>query len=69
MSKATLEFELPAEQEEFEDACRATTVLINLGNFDNWLRSKVKYENQEMISIDEVRTHIGRAIRDDEYEF
>jgi hypothetical protein len=43
--KATLEFNLPEETEEFETASNGWRYKSILCELDNHLRSKVKYEN------------------------
>lgn len=43
MPKATLEFNLPEEQDEFNTACRAGDYKAALFEFDQKLRSKCKY--------------------------
>jgi len=43
--KGKLEFNLPEEQEEFEIACNASKYNLVLFQFDQELRSKIKYQN------------------------
>ena len=43
--KATLEFDLPEETEEFETASNGWRYKSILCELDNYLRSKVKYED------------------------
>ena len=44
MPKATLEFELPEEYEEFTNACKVYDWINAIHTFDQWLRKKLKYE-------------------------
>jgi len=44
MPKATLSFNLPEEREEFTIASRALDTESAIEEYQNWLRSKLKYE-------------------------
>ena len=44
MSKAVLEFSLPEEQAEFEQACAAASYQAALSEFREWLRAERKYK-------------------------
>lgn len=46
--KATLEFSLPEEAEEFATACDATKWKIVVGKIDEYLRRRVKYAEDDM---------------------
>jgi len=41
--KATLEYTLPEERTEFEQAAKAWRISLAIWEYDNWLRSIVKY--------------------------
>jgi hypothetical protein len=43
--KATLSFELPEEREEFEAATKGSAYKATLTDLDNYLRSRLKYED------------------------
>jgi hypothetical protein len=43
--KATLEFNLPDDQDEFNFATRGSNYYIILWDLDQWLRSKMKYDD------------------------
>jgi hypothetical protein len=43
--KAILEFDLPSEREEYEDATDGWKYSIVLWEMDQWLRSKIKYDD------------------------
>lgn len=42
--KATLEFNLPDDQEDFDMAVSATRMHIAMFKYDQYLRSKIKYD-------------------------
>ena len=52
MPKATLEFSLPDEREEFLDAQRGTAYHAVINDLSNLLRSKRKYDDQTVIEIE-----------------
>lgn len=43
MPKATLEFQLPEEREEFDQSVRAGELAAAVHDFSEWLRSRWKY--------------------------
>ncbi len=43
--KVVLEFKLPEENHEFENATQGSKMRSVLWEFDQWLRGKVKYED------------------------
>jgi hypothetical protein len=43
--KAILEFNLPDDQDEFNFATRGSNYYIILWDIDQWLRSKMKYDD------------------------
>lgn len=43
--KATLTFNLPEESHEFDNATQGSNMRSVLWDFDQWLRSKTKYED------------------------
>jgi hypothetical protein len=43
--KAILEFNLPDDQDEFDFATRGSKYYIILWELDQWLRSKMKYDD------------------------
>lgn len=53
--KSFLSFKLPEEQEEFESALNGSKYKGALEDLDNWLRGLAKYQDQETVSIEEVR--------------
>lgn len=52
MPKVILEFDLPNEKSEFEDAIHGTDYSIIIEELDNWLRSKIKHENLPELELD-----------------
>lgn len=57
--KAILEFNLPEEEDNHLYALNGIKYSIVIDELDNWLRAKVKYEDQETIGIDEVREYLN----------
>lgn len=53
--KAKLIFNLPDESVEFEQAVNGAKWPVAIWNFDQTLRKKYKYEDNETINIQEVR--------------
>lgn len=45
--KAILEFNLPDDNQEFELASKALKLYGTLWDFDVWLRTQIKYNDQE----------------------
>jgi hypothetical protein len=45
--KAILEFELPEDNQEFELASKSLKLYGTLWDFDVWLRTQIKYNDQE----------------------
>lgn len=45
--KATLEFNLPEDKEDFDFATKGINYYAALTEFDNWLRSEYKYNGKE----------------------
>ena len=65
--KATLTFDLPEEQEEFELASNAVNYSIALSDIDNYLRSKIKYADltEEQYKVyEEIREQLWCYIND-----
>jgi hypothetical protein len=62
--KAILEFNLPEDNQEFEYAKNGILYSIVLEELDNWLRNKYKYEDQETITIDEVRAKLRELMNE-----
>ena len=60
--KATLEFNLPEEKEEYDFANNGVNYYITLVEFDHWLRSEYKYNGNE--SMYEVREKLQQFIND-----
>lgn len=58
--KGLLEFNLPDDEESFYYAQNGILYCIVLEDLDIWLRNKAKYEDQETISIAEVREYLSQ---------
>ncbi len=59
MPKATLTFQLPEEADEFDLAYNGARLSVIIADLDNYLRSKIKYEN-----LPEEQEKIYQEIRD-----
>lgn len=63
--KAILEFNLPEDKEEFKLANQATSYYLVIEDIDNYLRSRIKYEqNSEEVEkvLQEVREKLYEII-------
>ena len=49
--KVFIKFDLPEEQEEYKTFNNAGKYLCVLCDFDNWLRSNIKYEDKDWDDI------------------
>ena len=58
--KATLEFNLPDDQDDFNHATNAVNYYYALCEFDQWLRSEYKYNGKE--EMYEVREKLREII-------
>lgn len=55
--KATLEFNLPEEQQEFEQASNGWRYHSVLWDFDQWLRGEYKYQGIEAAYVIRQKLH------------
>ena len=60
--KATLEFNLPEEKDEYDFANNGLNYYLTLVEFDHWLRSEYKYNGKE--AMFEVREKLQQFIND-----
>jgi len=65
--KATLEFSLPEDNQEFELASKALKLYGTLWDFDVWLRTQIKYNNQEQYET--VREKLRELMNDNRIDF
>lgn len=56
--KATLIFNLPEEKEDHLDALRGSSLKWAIEEFDQWLRQLRKYQDKEVVDIDEARAKL-----------
>lgn len=63
MSKAILEFNMPEETPQLNDALDGSVLRGNLQEFDNWLRGKIKHDG---IHADEIK--VFEQVRDRLYD-
>ena len=64
--KATLEFNLPEDNQEFELATKALKMYSTLWDLDLWLRTEIKYKDKE---LDEVRDKLRELMSDNRIDF
>lgn len=67
--RATLTFKLPEESLEHQQALNAGSVLCGLQTFDNYLRSKLKYEaltDEQYALYQEVREKLHDCMKENE---
>jgi hypothetical protein len=60
--KATLQFNLPEEKDEYDFANNGLNYYLTLVEFDHWLRSEYKYNGNE--AMYEVREKLQQFIND-----
>ena len=60
--KATLEFNLPEDKEDFDFATNGINYYAALCEFDQWLRSEYKYNGNE--AMFEVRKKLNKFINE-----
>lgn len=68
MPKAVLEFNLPEENDEFETAYNGINYKIILSELDNYLRSRLKYEElSEPIyeALQATRDELSKLVREE----
>jgi hypothetical protein len=65
--KAILEFNLPEDNQEFELASKALKMFGTLWDFDVWLRTEIKYNNQEQ--YEPVREKLRELMNDNRIDF
>ena len=64
--KATLEFNLPDDQEDFNHATNGFKYYLSLVEMDEWLRSEYKYNDKE--EMYEVREKLRQIIFENNVE-
>lgn len=62
--KAILEFNLPEDTQEYENAMNGQRLSIVISDLLNYLRQKSKYENFETLPISVVREKIYELLND-----
>lgn len=65
--KAVLIFNLPEDNQEFELASKALKMYGTLWDFDVWLRTEIKYNNQE--HYEPVRDKLRELMNDNRIDF
>jgi len=65
--KAILEFNLPEDNQEFELHTKALKMYSTLWDFDVWLRTEIKYNNQE--HYEPVRDKLRELMNDNRIDF
>lgn len=72
--KATLEFNLPEEEREFQLASKGLSIASALWNYDQYLRNEVKYNCEkyseaEIVTLMNVREELRRKLIDANVDF
>lgn len=62
--KATIEFNIPEEQNEFDITVKAHNLLNTLHEMSEWLRELYKYKDIETINTEEVRMKLWDLAKD-----
>lgn len=65
--RATLEFNLPEDNQEFELASKALKMYSTLWDLDVWLRSEIKYNDKEHLEV--VRDKLRELMNDNRIDF
>lgn len=65
---AKLIFKLPEDRTEFEEAQAGGFLVLAVREFDEWLRVKMKYEDQTTLKTEEVRKKLHEILIDYEVE-
>jgi hypothetical protein len=65
--KAILEFNLPEDNQEFELHTKALKMYSTLWEFDQWLRSEIKYNGKEQ--YEPVREKLREFMNDNRIDF
>lgn len=68
MSKATLSFEIPQENIEFESAYYGHSFKRVIEDFNDWIRTQIKYQNVEVLPLEEVRSKLWEIVKENEIE-
>lgn len=66
--KAILEFDLPEDNQEFQASVNGTKYQGAIWDFDQWLRSEMKYgelPNEKYKAYDECRKKLREILQDD----
>ena len=71
--KATLEFDLTEEREQFEDACNGSKWSHAMWALDQYLRTKVKYASDDaheeaINAFEEAREELRRILNEENLE-
>jgi hypothetical protein len=64
MSRVALSFKLPEEQEDFKLAINGVSYYLVLSDLKDWLRHKRKYEDIEILTIEEVEAKVYELLNE-----
>ena len=62
--KAYLVFKFPEDNQEYQDAMNGTQYKLVLDDLDDFLRSRVKYEDKNYIRCDDVRSKLSELMNE-----
>ena len=65
--RATLEFNLPEDNQEFELSSKALKMYSTLWDLDVWLRSEIKYNDKDHLEV--VRDKLRELMNDNRIDF
>ncbi len=67
--KATIEFQLPDEQVEFESAANGSKAIKSLYDFDMWLLAQKQHEGKESLTINHLHRILRETMEDNGFHF
>lgn len=66
--KGVLEFDITEEKTDLERALKADSLVRVIEDYDNFLRGKLKYTEEETINLQEARDRLWEVICEHEVE-
>jgi len=66
MPKITMEFNLPEDQEDFDDARNGAAYRRVIDELYNWIRSQSKYTDLQYVEWNDLREKISELMKDED---